>query len=172
MTDFMITSSGDLVFTESSKENKKLEISFYVSQTNTLKINFEVDTYQDEIPRNNSLQINFSYDDLAYNKKAMMVSNDACKMQQIMMRLKTSLGELAERPEIGSMVETVMHQNIKDKAVQSKIIQVIGEALSDILSNYSIKVIPHIDRTNGYNQVIKVLIYENNELVLVYDLEG
>lgn len=172
MIDFLITPSGDLAFTEIEKENQTLEISFYKTKTQALKISFEMDTYLTNTPKKDSLVVYFDLLSIKNNKRAMLVEDDAYKMQQIFMRIKTSLGELPERPEVGSKIETVMHQNIHDKAVQSKVERIVGDAIKDIVYNHSVKAIPTVIKDNDYKQVMNVMIYEDDDLLLTYEMEG
>lgn len=172
MIDFLITPSGDLAFVENQKENKKLEIMFYNTKAKALKIDFDMETYSQKSPTKDCLTVNFEMIHTKNNKKAMLVEDDAYTAQQVLMRIKTSLGELSERPEIGSTIETVMHKNLNDKLTQSEVEKIIGDAIKDVLYNYSVKAIPEIQKENGYKQVMKILIYEDNEFIVSYEMEG
>ena len=121
-----------------------------------------MDTYLTDTPKKDSLAIYFDLTNRKNNKRAMLVEDDAYKMQQIFMRIKTSLGELPERPEIGSKIETIMHQNIHDKAAQSKVERIVGDAIKDIIYNYSVKAIPKVIKDNDYRQVMNVMIIFNH----------
>lgn len=172
MMDFLITPSGDLAFSEVTKETQRLEISFYNSKTKAVRINFDIDTYSYDMPKKDTLVINFDIRKIKNNKRAMMVSDDAYLMQQILMRLKTNLGELPERLEIGSKIETVMHKNLQEKSTQKQVEQIVSNAIKDLLYNYSVKAVPIIQKDNDYRQIMNVMIYENNELIFTYEMEG
>ena len=64
-----------------------------------------------------------------------------------------------------------MHKDIQDKTVQKNIENIVSSIVSEFLKNYSIKVIPYIDRNNGYYQTFKINIYSNNSLILEYEME-
>lgn len=171
MTDFLLSPNGDIMFSEVNSESNRLILNFYKCNTKVLKIDFDMEGYGDELPNNNTLTITFDVNAIKYNKRADLVKSDAYLMQQILMRLKTSLGELPMREEIGSMVETVMHKDIRDQAIHSKLEKIIGDAISDLMVDYSVKVVPKVDKSNGYDQCINAYIYKDDYLLLRYGLE-
>lgn len=171
MIDFLLTSTGDITFSESDNESNRLTINFYKSNAKTLKISFDIEGYGDLEPEKNTLKITFHVQNLKNNKRADLIKGDAYLMQQILMRLKTSLGELSMRQEIGSMIEAVMHKDIRDKVVHSKLEKIIADAIKDLLGDFAVKVVPKIDKSNGYDQCINAYIYKDDYLLLTYGLE-
>ena len=117
------------------------------------------------------MNITFNLNKIKYNKKIFSVSDKDYIIQQIKIRLRTSLGELPLRKTFGSTLETQMHKDIQDKIVQKNIENIVSSIVSEFLKNYSIKVIPYIDRNNGYYQTFKINIYSNNSLILEYEME-
>lgn len=170
--DFLLTPNGDLAFTESHRENKKLKINFYKTKSRALKVDFEMDTYLTYNPPKDSLTITFDINHIKNDKKAMMVKDDAYKIQQILMRIKTSLGELPERQEIGSKIETVMHKNLHSSSTISKVEQVVGDAIRGLVSNCTIIAKPYVKKESEYKQIMNVMIYQDEELLLTYEMEG
>lgn len=171
MTDFLITPEGDLVFSESNNDSKRLVINFYKSKVKALKISFDMEGYGKLKPNKNSLTIDFDILEIKNNKRVELIQDDAYLMQQILMRLKTSLGELPLRQEIGSMIETVMHKEITDKALHKKIEKIVSNTIKDLISDCAVKVIPKIEKSDRYNQCIEIYIYKDNSLLLNYGLE-
>lgn len=172
MTDFFITKSGDLAFEQNNNKKNKLKIMFYKTKTKALKIDIKIDSYETIKRSKNSLKINFKLTKLENDKKAMLVKDNAFLMQQIYMRLKTSLGELPLRNEIGSTVEKIKHKNLNDEKTRSDTEEIVKNAIKDILYDYSVKAIPRIiNNGTDYKQIMKVMIYESNDLLFVYETE-
>ena len=102
----------------------------------------------------------------------MLVKDNAFLIQQIYMRLKTSLGELPLRNEIGSTIEKIKHKNLNDEKTKNDTEEIVKNAIKDILYDYSIKAIPKIiNNGTDYKQIMKVMIYESNDLLFVYETE-
>lgn len=169
--DFLITPSGDLLFSEEKNESKRLKIDFYQSKNKALKINFDIETYGETLPQKDTLIVTFDVPEIKENKRVPIVKDEAYISQQVIMRLKTSLGELPLRQEIGSMIETVMHKNLMDSAIHNKVENIVGEAISGLIDGYSVKAVPTVSKNNGYNQTIKVYIYKDNSLLTSYEME-
>ena len=169
--DFLITPSGDLSFSEVKNESKRLTVNFYQGKDRSLRVNFDIETYEELLPQKNTLTITFDVYDIKENKRVLLVKDDAYISQQILMRLKTSLGELPLRQEIGSMMETVMHKDLMDSAIHRKVEKIVSEAIRDLIDDYSVKAIPSVSKIDGYNQCIKVYIYKDNSLLISYEME-
>lgn len=172
MTDFLITPSGDLVFSEANNDEKRLTIKFYKSNTKVLKIGFDTEEYATLKANENALTIKFDILEVKNNKRANLIQDEAYIMQQILIRLRTSLGELPLRQEIGSMLETVMHKDLDDKSVHNKIKNIISDSISDLLYDYSIEIVSEVEKSDRYHQRIKAYIYKEDSLFMSYGLEG
>lgn len=172
MADFAITSRGDIYFVENYKSYNKLKISFYRTDSKSmLRIRFHSVADEINTGSSNSLIIRFDVNTLQYNKQAAIVRDNEADIQKINMILRTSLGELAERPEIGSTIETVIHKDINDQSIKDEIVTIITNALSDIIGEPIVKVYPVINTDNGYRQCMKVVIYNGNTLLTNYEME-
>lgn len=169
--DFKITSKGDLVFLDETNKNEKMQIEFYKAKSNALRIEFAVKNTSENLTRQNSLTINFEVIKPKNNKKAKIISNDSYLIQQALIRIKTVQGELYKRPNVGSTLEPIMHKNIYDSKIIGLVESKISEALKDIMDNYIVKATPIIERNNGYRQVIKIKVYNNNALLINYEME-
>lgn len=170
--DLLITPSGDLSFTEIENKNNKLIINFYKGTGRALKVDFDVQGDFQEQPPKDALIISFDISHKLNNKRASIVKDDAHKMQQILIRLKTSLGELPDRTSIGSTLETVKHKNLNDSQVKAQVESIVSKAINDILSDFKVIATPEINKENGYKQIMNIKIYENNELLTTYKMEG
>ena len=170
--DLLITPSGDLAFTEINSKNNRLVINFYKSIGNALKIDFDIQGNHQEQPQKDTFVIRFNISHKLKNKRAELVKDDAYKMQQILIRLKTSLGELPDRLSIGSTLETVRHKNLNDEHVRLKVESIASKAINDILSDFKVVAKPEINKDNGYKQIMNIKIYENNDLLTTYAMEG
>ena len=169
--DFMITENGDISFVENDIENKRFNLKFYLSNFNAMNIKFNIERTSKIKNEKHMMNITFNLNKIKYNKKIFSVSDKDYIIQQIKIRLRTSLGELPLRKTFGSTLETQMHKDIQDKTVQKNIENIVSSIVSEFLKNYSIKVIPYIDRNNGYYQTFKINIYSNNSLILEYEME-
>ena len=169
--DFMLTENGDISFIENNIENKRFNLKFYLSNSNTINITFNIERTSNINTKKHMMNITFNLNKIKYNKKIFSVSDKAYVIQQIKTRLRTSLGELPLRKTYGSILETQMHKDITDKVVQKNVENIVSSVVSDFLKNYSIKVIPYIDKNNGYYQTFKINIYSNNSLILEYEME-
>lgn len=170
--DLLITPSGDLFFTEIDKESSRLLITFYKSINNALKVDFDVQGNSKNQSSEGSLMVSFDISHKLRNKRAAIVKDDAYKIQQIYIRLKTSLGELAYRTSIGSTLETVKHKNLNDSQIKSQVESIVAKAINDVLTNFTVEAAPEINKENGYKQIMNIKIYENNELLTTYQMEG
>ena len=77
-------------------------------------------------------KINFKLTKLENDKRAMLVKDNAFLIQQIYMRLKTSLGELPLRNEIGSTIEKIKHKNLNDEKTKNDTEEIVKNAIKDI----------------------------------------
>ena len=173
MIDLLLTPSGDLSFIEEQHQNKQLKIDFYKSKNKALRVTFFVEgSGEANKPSAKSLAIHFNILTKKANKKALLVTDNKYLTQQVTIRLQTALGELPQRTDIGSRLETVRHKNLNSLDTISSVEQIVSEAIKDILDDYTVKATPKITKENGYKQIMNVDIYKSKELLLNYELEG
>ena len=172
MIDFLLTPEGDLSFVEDQLENNRLKIDFYKTKSNALRILFDIAAGAELEPSSTALTINFNVLTNTPNKKALIAKDERYLIQQLLMRLKTSLGELPERQEIGSTLETVKHKRLNDKTTKAAVEAIVSSAIQDLYDGYLVKATPVIDKTDGYKQIMNVEIYKDNNLLLNYEMEG
>lgn len=171
MVDLLLTATGDVAFIETKEEKSRLKLTFFKTSGKAVKINFYTENIEEPKASNNGLTIKFNIENIKNNKRILTVKNDAYRVQQIKMRIKTSLGELPERTNIGSTLETVIHKRLYDSDVISKTKSIITEALTDIIEDLYIEAEPIIKKVDSYEQLMRIYIYSGNNLLLTYETE-
>lgn len=169
--DFLITPSGDLAFMEEDNSLNKLCVTFYKSSIHPLRITFGVEVCEPKEAGENALTVMFNVEEIKNNKRVPIASDKVFTTQQILMRLKTSLGELANRTTIGSTIEKIMHKDISDSKVQESFKKIVSSAIEDLLTEHTIKVRPVVKKDNGYKQCMEIYIYEGNTLLTSQEME-
>ena len=168
--DFKIDDTGDLIFQEQSKNFNPLSIKFNISKTKTQKIQFDLSSnYFEQKKSNNSQKITFFINNKPNKYSAEIVVGDNSLNQLMFLKLNTVLGELPNRSDFGSTLSTLRHKNIDDKNL-SLLEKITESTLKDIIRNPSVKAKPFIDYSDGYNQVVKLEIFNNSNLLLEYIL--
>lgn len=163
MKDLFLTPRGDLAIKNISNENNKLEINFITSQSNALRLNFYIeDTYQYK-SNSNSLNINFYVNKPEYNKELETVAGDKYIEQAIKIRLCTSLGSLAGNRDIGSKIETVVHEFTDNQNTQKNLEKIIKEAIQDLIPNAQIIIQKTKTKYLDYSTNLTVAIIDGNK---------
>lgn len=171
MNDLLLTSNGDISFKSINDYNNTLKISFFKSKIKGLKIDFYIEKAPQPIRSKNSLMISFNYNTIKNNKIAMEVNKEAALIQLLSIKLKTSLGELPERKNIGSKLETIIHEDLYDKAVIKNVENIIYNCIRDLIEEPQIIIEPKIIKTNGYEQILNIKILDDNKLLYSYETE-
>lgn len=168
--DFQLDDSGDLMFAEKNS-NRPQRVSFNLTNTRTQKIAinfFDCDTVNHN--SNNYLKIEFFiYNNKPKNNASIITSDDALA-QLIMLKLKTTLGTLPERPTFGSKLSTFRHQNLDEKSLKNLKVY-LTSIFQDDIPNVNVEVNPFIDYNNGYKQTVNIAVYSSNKLLLDYKVE-
>lgn len=168
--DFMLDNNGDILFLQNDAENNKFKINFYKTNFKVLNIKFDIDNcYTEE--ENHMFLVKFNLENKKNNKKILEVTDRNYVIQKILINLKTSLGQLPKRTEIGSTLELFYHKNIYDETVHKELEKVIAQAIGNLIDNYSIDIKPYVNTTNGYTPMINIYVYSNNELYFKYEME-
>lgn len=168
--DFMIDNNGDISFLENNNNNSRLRINFYKSNYKSIAIKFDVDN--DYVQEDNHMfTLKFNLSNKKYNKNLLEVTNRNYIIQRIIINLKTSLGQLPNRTDVGSRLETIYHKNIYDITVHKELEKIVSAAIGDLIDNYSIDIKPYINKDNGYTPMIKIYVYSSNELYFYYEME-
>lgn len=168
MKDLFLTPRGDLAIEHIADNKQRLEINFITSKSNALVLNFFIEDTFSKQRSANSLLLNFNVDIPEYNKEFRIVSGDLAMEQAIKIRLLSSLGSIKGNTDIGSKLETVVHNFIDKESTLLNLEKCIKEAISDIISNPIIK----IEKLNGryvdYSNALKITIIDNKNK---YDIE-
>lgn len=170
--DFKVSDTGDLIFQEQSKNFNPLCIKFNISKTKVQKIQFDLiqDFYVENKIPDTAQKVTFFIDKNPSKYSAEILVGDNAFNQLIMLKLKTVLGELPERKDFGSTLSTLRHKNIDDKNL-SLLEKITESTLEGIIRNPTVKAEPFIDYSNGYNQTVKLYIYNDSNLLMDYVLE-
>ena len=124
MIDFLLNSDKDDIMIEQSNRSRQLKIQFNVAESSKkLKIQFFVETIARPKQTTHPLKINFTIQNKnnPYTKQnvyaaSICADNEVYTIQQIMIRLKTELGEVLQRPLLGSRLVEYRHKDKFDKS--------------------------------------------------------
>ena len=173
INDLMLTASGDLMFLSKTRKNNKIQLQFVFTQNHAIKIDFSLDYFKAIERRPNQILLSFDVGESIYEAQQAKVINKLRGVSQACyIRLKTTLGELPYRETIGSNLEKTKHDFLFDPIVKNKVLEYAKLAIQDILPNAEIKLTASAKHTpNGYQQVMKISIYDEEVLILEYQLE-
>lgn len=165
--DFLINDVGEISFS-TPKKYDKLRIDWYDSDYPVLRIDFEQrQEYPPRIFKNKRLRIDFNTTkgEELNNRRVNTIHGDNELRQRIAIRLRTELGDIALKPNFGSLLVTQKHRDILSEEVQKNIEQIVLRELSDILSNPRVVAVP--TKTSGpfFCQNIRIIIFDNEELI-------
>lgn len=169
IADFKITKTGDLIFKENDITSNKIKVSFVLSKTNACKVCFDFNEFEAITPSKNALKIQFDLVEKTANKSITVLKEEDALAQLMLLKLKTTIGELPLRETFGSKISLLRHKDINDSNL--KLLEdYISECISDIVSQPTVKATAYIDYSNGYNQTVIVRIYDKNKNILSYIL--
>lgn len=170
IADFKVSKTGDLIFKENDITSNKIKISFVLSKTSACKICFDFNECEQVSPSKNALKIQFNLVEKTANKSVMMLNQEDALGQLLFLKLKTTVGELPQRTEFGSKISLMKHKDINTSNLK-QLEDYITDCISDIVSDPTVKATSYIDYANGYNQTVKIRIYDKNKNILNYILE-
>lgn len=163
MKDLFLTPRGDLAIKNISNNDKRLEINFFTSNSNALRLNFYIEDTSQYRPNANSLGINFSINKPEYNKEIETISGDAYIEQAIKIRLSTSLGSLDGNKDIGSKLELVMHEFVDAQTTYTNLEKIIKEAIYDLIPNAQISIRKPKTKYTDYSTNLIIVIVDNDK---------
>lgn len=158
--DFKISNSGDLVLEEKTR-SKQLELMFRVSEVPGLEISFHILNEKAPI-ENKGLKLTFDVmkdSDLSQNAKVIRDIEE--KIQLIKIALMTELGELVNKPGLGSLLKLYKHKDIHSTSNLNNIETTVMNVVQKILDDPTVKVIPQNGAGNLYFHNVSIYIYEN-----------
>ena len=165
MLDLFLTDSGDLSFLTnmSSKSSEGFVYNFHIAQTDSLLFNFYIDNTNKK-ENNNCFEYSFYTYTPEYNKEMMTVSSKNYIQQCIKIRLNTELDTIRENTDMGCNLHTIIHSNIPNNKLKTKVEEMIKESIQDILPNASVSVsFLNTDYLN-YHDSIRVVIVNNEDI--------
>lgn len=163
MKDLFLTPRGDLAIESINDSHKRLEVNFVTSKSNALRLNFYIeDTFQKK-PNKNSLSINFSIDKPEFNKEIRLISGDGYMEQAIKIRLATALGSLRGNSDIGSKLETIVHDFVDLPGTLTSLDKIVKEAIYDIVPNAEVYINKPKTRYTDYSTNLKITIIDGDK---------
>lgn len=167
MKDMFLTPRGDLAIEDIIDSKERLEINFITSKSNALRLNFFVEDTYVKKSLADSLLINFKVEQPVENKEIRIVSGNAAMEQAIKIRLLTALGSLRGNDDIGSKIESVIHQLIDKDSTILNLETYIRQAIQDIVYNPVIKISKINSKYVDYSDALKITIIDNDNKYVV-----
>lgn len=167
MKDMFLTPRGDLAIEDIIDSKERLEINFITSKSNALRLNFFVEDTFTKKALSDSLIINFKIEQPAENKEIRIVSGNAAMEQAIKIRLLTALGSLRGNDDIGSKIESVIHQLIDKDSTILNLETCIRQAIQDIVYNPVIKISKINSKYVDYSDTLKITIIDNDNKYVI-----
>lgn len=168
--DFSLTDSGDLLIIEKPESIQLQKISFNISNFKTQKINFDI--YSEEASNNraiNSLKLSFILNDIDKKYLTPIITDKEQKIQLAKIKLNTCINELPYRTSFGSELIKYKHKNITNEILR-EIENYVKDDLIAYFPGINVTASTYINYINGYDQKVIINIYDNDNLLLSYDL--
>lgn len=171
MKDFMLTQTGDLMFVTEKRTSSRVKIKFLFSESPVVKLQFYIDGCHSIQPSENQIKLSFDITDQKTTHSVKLAEKKECARQAAIIRFRTSRGELAERTQIGSRLEMIKHNYLFSEQTNSSAVAIAKEALYDIMPYATVTAVPVAKHTpNGYRQVMLLKIYDEDTIILEYEL--
>lgn len=170
MQDLYINEYGDIEFEDFDTNKNTLKISFFKSKNKALKVSFDNLSFSDYRRSANCINVSFYTSNKNGIQKPKEVSDRDYLIQQINMSLKTTIGELPLRKDIGSTLEVMNHIDISDNKNILDIKKVLYNSIKRLLPNCEIDINVLSSNNNNYYPVLEARIKEDTN-VFSYELE-
>lgn len=177
MIDLKINDKGDLVIKDKEYVSS-FKINFFAVGEPVMKINFiTADNTQDfecEKHSQSKFRIRFrtNQKDLSGGKLAKATNGKELLRQLIMTRLRTEQGDCCLMKEFGSKVHLAKHKDIMSDSVRSQLENNILSKISDLLENPEVVIAAEESDDFFYCQNLNVYIYDGEELIYEFQLNG
>lgn len=159
MIDFKLTKNGDIDIA-AAYQFPIFNIKFFIKEYPCLLMNFDTKVLK-VMPRNNRFKIDFKTNikKTDSNVSTVSIRDKAELAQQIIIRLKTELGEFTYIPTLGSELVLERHNDINSELSIEQIKQYVKNAIADVeLSNYEVNVERVDDESRYIYETLKIII--------------
>lgn len=171
MTDLMLTKSGDLMFVSEVRAQNFVKLSFCISDTNVCKISFFIEDSNPIKASPTQVKIKFELDDQKKTYTSKVVNKKDFSKQLCLFRIKTQLGELKARKEIGSKIQEVKHKFLYSDETKARVQAIVKEAIKDVYPNAKITAEPVAKHfSTGYKQIMLIKVYDEDIIILEYEM--
>ena len=165
MFDFALTNSGDIVLKKQEKY-PVLEISWHESAYPVFSLQFSQQnaSIRTKPPDTFCLSFHISNKKSVDKTKAGCLHSTDVIRQQLVILLRTELGSVSFRKELGTKLISAKHKDIYSQAVREYIRQTVYDAVEPILYNPEVRVLR--EKRNGsdfFCQNLNVYIYQDGE---------
>lgn len=160
MKDLFLTPRGDLAIEDIVDSKERLEINFITSNSNALRLNFFVEDTSSKQKSINSLLLNFRIEKPLENKELRVISGNLAMSQAIKIRLLSSLGSIRANTDIGSKIESIIHNFIDKENTTLLLEKYIEEAIKDIVIDPIINIEKIPTKYTDYSDSLKVTIID------------
>lgn len=179
MIDFLLNTDRDDIVLEQSNRSNTLKIQFTVAEASKkLKIQFFIETIARIKPTINPLKIKFEiqkqedpYINKAVKSLKICQNNEDYFVQQLMIKLKTELGEIPGYGDFGSTLVEYRHKDKFDKTNLLKIKEIVKSFVDS--DEYDVKVTPAVnDRQvlSWHDIHIDIINKETNNVLRGYSI--
>lgn len=169
--DFQLNNQGDFVLSN-MRQYERLRID-WVDNNAPLRIDFEQGEEQVPYEMNDKqMCINFMTEqgEKTLNAKGSSVHDIEEIKQRLIIKLRTELGEMRLKPEIGSYLVTQRHEDIMSQQTRTNVYQIVYAELGDLVENPKVIVTPKKKiGTPFYCQNLNVYVYDDDKLL--FDLK-
>lgn len=165
MKDLYLTPRGDLSIENISNSSNRLELDFITSKSNALAINFFLEDSYYKYVSETALNISFELNKPEFNKELRLISGDEYIEQAIKIRLASALNSIAGNEDIGSRIETIIHNYIDSPNTVKELEKLIKEAIKDIVPKADIYIQKPKTRYVDYSTNLKVIIIDGDRKI-------
>lgn len=165
MKDLYLTPRGDLSIENISNSSNRLELDFITSKSNALVINFFLEDSYYKYASETALNISFELNKPEFNKELRLISGDEYIEQAIKIRLASALNSIAGNEDIGSRIETIIHNYIDSPNTVKELEKLIKEAIKDIVPKADVYIQKPKTRYVDYSTNLKVIIIDGDRKI-------
>lgn len=171
MIDLLFSSSGDIFLTETNTRKESIRVSFSVTSSSS-SVNISFLTSKGSAPDvgTNGIKVSFNCIKSESGYQALTIDNKSATSQKVMVYLKTELGDIAKRKNLGSRLYKHRHKALFDRNNINDVETSVKEVISHIIPNARVVVTPIVRKELSYEQCMHINIKSNmmNEVNYVF----